>query len=48
VKFAASQVVPTRPETNADPSAILVDAPQGKRVAVLRTGNANITVVWLY
>jgi hypothetical protein len=46
VKLVASQSVAAR--ATGDPGGVTVTAPQGTRVAVLKTGSATITVVWLY
>jgi hypothetical protein len=46
VRLVASQSVAVR--VSGDPDAVTVRAPEGTRVAVLKTGNAAITVVWLY
>jgi len=46
VRFVASHSVTAR--AIGDPGGVTVTAPEGTRVAVLRTGNPAITVVWLY
>lgn len=46
VRLVASQPVAVRATGDAD--GVTVRAPAGTRSAVLRTGNAAITVVWLY
>jgi hypothetical protein len=46
MRLVASQPVAAR--ATGDPDVVTVTAPEGIRVAVLRTGNPAITVVWLY
>ncbi|HVT38884.1 MAG TPA: hypothetical protein VHE78_07560 [Gemmatimonadaceae bacterium] len=46
VQFVASK--PVAAPAIGDPSELTVTAPQGTRIAILKTGNAAITVVWLY
>ena len=48
VRFVASQSVTVRAPALSEPGGVTVTAPEGTRVAVLRTGNPAITVVWLY
>ena len=48
VRFVASHSVTARAPAIGDPGSVTVTAPEGTRVAVLRTGNPAITVVWLY
>lgn len=46
MRLVASQSVTAR--ATGDPDRVIVTAPEGTRVAVLKTGNPAITVVWLY
>lgn len=48
VRFAASQSVTVHAPAISDAGGVTVTPPEGTRVAVLRTGNPAITVVWLY